>query len=167
MQAIDWQTVLRRVPCHLLSLRKGASLSHLTAVEARLHESLPTAYREFLLCSDGGWVGDIRLYGTDELAQLLHPRAPGTRPWPHERRLLPFHPVDRYGVECIDLDRNGHPIVWCRTQHPARTHDPLGGVHPLATRVAQWQGPRRPAMDDTYLDFLDWAMDMLFEVALV
>ncbi len=81
MQAIDWQTVLRRVPCHLLSLRKGASLSHLTAVEARLHESLPTAYREFLLCSDGGWVGDIRLYGTDELAQLLHPRAPGTRPW--------------------------------------------------------------------------------------
>jgi hypothetical protein len=109
------------------------------------------------LHGDGGFVGDSRVYGTVELqAVLRHRPASPRRP---QLALLPFHPVDRYGIECLDLDELEAPVVWCRSEEP-QEEAVFTALHPLAVRVVSWRAPALRA-DPTYVDFLDWVLDLL------
>jgi hypothetical protein len=153
----DWSHLLARAPRHLLRLRAPAPLYRLHAVEAMLSRALPLPFRSFLLHGDGGFVGDSRVYGTGELLAILRHRQGSPRP--SQRSLLPFHPVDRFGIECLDLDGLDAPVVWCHTEEPEE-EGVFTMVHPLAIRVVTWR-PVAVQMDPTYVDFLDWLLDQL------
>lgn len=187
MHSTEWREILSRLPDPLRRLRAPARSGRLRRLEARLGADLPEPYRSFLQCADGGWLGDLRIYGTPELEALLQPGTAcagfrirafepvGANGWHEPRRhLLPFHPVDRFGVECIDLDRPAAPVVWCTIRNRSVDAVGVGGhepwderspaaLHPLAAAVLWWTGAPRPVMVDTYVDFLDWALDSILD----
>ncbi|MCA8971279.1 MAG: hypothetical protein KDC95_15920 [Planctomycetes bacterium] len=134
----------------------------MTALCARLGiDCLPPSYESFLATHDGGWVGDRYVYGIPEL-ELLFP--PGYSRGADEAFLLPFHPVDRFGIECfaIPAAASSHEanVLWCRDDETVTLphHD---AIHPLAEAIVR--GRRPELCEATYVDFTDWALDALDE----
>ena len=162
MQSSDWVSLLESVPAALRCMRGSARPDQLVLVEKRLDRELPAAFKSLLLVADGGWIGDHQIYGSPELLELTgRPCGPMIGGQGPPAALLPFHPVDRRGVECLDLDRPGAPVVWCRVTEGLGPADLMDPVHPLARRLRAWGGGQLPEIDDTYIDFLDWALDVL------
>ncbi len=175
MHCTDWRALIAQLPKRLRSLRPGARPQDIATVERVLDQRLlgrrlPRQFRNFLYAADGGWLGDHRIYGTPELLDLLRGvgAAPGTL-WPRRRKLLPFHPVDRRGIECLDLGQPDAPVVWCRDrtlERRGQANRPMADyeLHGLARRIGVWAGRRKPEMHPTYPDFLDWALDVLCDL---
>ncbi len=156
-------------PEDLWACRRGpAQASRLARFCERLGiAALPPSFDAFLRLHDGGWIGDRYGYGLPELELIadfldIHPK--GRR---GQRLLLPFHPVDRFGVESLDLSApqsDGEcPVVWCRdtTRRRPIRHDV---IHPLAEVVVR--GEPCELIERTYVDFTDWALDALDEARL-
>ena len=148
-----WDCILRKLPASPVGLRAPICPRRLARLESRLGSRLPEAYREFLQYSDGGWIGDAYIYGSEGLGQLLEGQAAA------RLRVLPFHPVDRQSVECLDL-LDGK-VLWWRDDRPALRRAwsfelEASRLHPAALEVVQ---RKDLVMMPTYEDFLDWALD--------
>lgn len=144
MHPRDWGDLISQLPKHLRSLRPGASEATLATCERRLGIAVPDCYRGFLSVSDGGWLGESRIYGSVELLEIAKAspviRGGGV--------LLPFHPVSKGSVECLDLARDGVPVVWC-----------------AGSPRTVWSRPRASAgAAVTYVDFLDWFLDEVYDL---
>lgn len=158
MNSTDWHLLLttaRDNPHAQTRLASPASELDLLAIEVELGQRLPAAYRSFLAAADGGWIGDRYIYGTAELRALLS-EADSARP-----RILPFHPVDRHGVECLELGGAGR-VMWCRSADRDASLR-AGRVHSLAGRIAR--GDANGLEEATYVDFTDWALEALQDAA--
>lgn len=155
----DWHQLLttaRQNPRTPTQLEAPASELDLRAVEALLGCELPSPYRSFLAAADGGWLGDRYIYGTRELRRMLVHAVASEAP-----QLLPFHPVDRHGVECLELAGTGR-VFWCHSAEDTPRFV-LDRQHPLADRIAS--GRSTATQEATYVDFTDWALDALHEAA--
>ncbi len=149
MNREDWSLLLEKLPANLWARNPPAALGRIRTMEALLGRSLPPAFRSFLRYSDGAQFGERIVLGTPEMLEFLqkgHP-LPGLEGPSQELRkssgLLPFHPVSRSSFECLDLRATGAPVVWVRF----------------------FQGERDPiqtSKDVTYVDFLDWFLDLLW-----
>jgi len=148
----QWGLLLDMVePCQR-DLREPAKAANLAEVEDRIGGQLPSAYRNFLLCADGGTLGDHRIYGSIELLGLLDACRSA-------RGLvrIPFHPL-RFGVECLDLGDG--TVQWARCVAPELVH---ADVHEVARKVVRdgTSGRHGLRFEQTYEDFTDWGLDVL------
>lgn len=159
MNPKDWRQILEATTGPWHGLCGPISEGRLEELCARLAvRRLPESYASFLLVADGGWVGDRYVYGSAEI-ELLVSEIDGLR----RPRLLPFHPVDRHGIECLELGGRGR-VVWCRSDQYEETRRGAASiVHPLAQRVIG--GSRVDVCEATYTDFTDWVFDALQEAA--
>jgi len=177
MDPIDWNELLQTLEPEDRRLRPGIEPGALAALEQRLGATLPEDYRSFLLQADGGWIGDLRIYGSPEVMDLIRlARVQARQPAGQAARidmprLLPFHPVSRTSVECLSLDGDRGEVFWCRfPDHPQtraeRFFEQWSGLRSLDVDTWTGRGEHLPQIEATYVDFLDWALDARLQVEL-
>jgi hypothetical protein len=153
MDINDWNLLLGKLPSCDWVRNPPANPARIRAVEALVGKQLPQAFRSFLEFSDGAQFRDRRVLGTRELLIFLQRGSPlpGLEgPSANLRKLsglLPFHPVSRCSFECLDLRETQMPVVWVRLD-----------------QVEGMPGDKglNPSMEVTYVDFLDWFLDLLW-----
>ncbi len=177
MDINDWNLLLGKIPPANWVSHAPASSVRIQAVETLVGRKLPHPFRSFLQVSDGASFGDRKVLGTRDLLLFLQKghSLPGLEYSSTELRktsgLLPFHPVSRTSFECLDLRKPEAPIVWVRmsrvhavnaTKHWSRAGKPEA-FDEIAGRSPKAITPRMLlSMEPTYLDFLDWFLDLLW-----
>lgn len=184
MDPLIWNQVISRLDPVDRRLRRGLSDTGLSRLESSLGVRLPEEYRSFLRAHDGGWIGDMKIYGSSEIRHLLElgrdrfqAEFPGDRWRSFEapyRRLLPIHPASSHSVECLSLDEASEDeektaVYWVRfpgAADPGRIEGIIG-VRNIDIDVLTWsQDIARagdPEIEPTYVDFLDWTLDAVLE----
>lgn len=164
--ASDWKKLLAAVPAKYRQLRDPVPLARLTRIEEILGRELPAPYRSFLENSDGGWIGESRIYGSPELLHLLEERQRRFDPAlcefrQHPLAYLPFHPVSCSSFECFDLHDPGGPVCWISLdwRFAAPKTGLLDLVDPLAAEMFCERSLAGAEIQTTYTDFMDWLFD--------
>ncbi len=176
MEIHDWNLLLGKIPSSAWVSHAPASPARIKAVEILVGQQLPQPFRSFLQCSDGAKFGERRILGTQDLLLFLQRGCslPDLESSSSEIRkisgVLPFHPVSRTSFECLDLRSPGAPVVWVRINSTSKSQDWVDPVKSLTPSsqifVDNPKTPkgRRLVLEPTYLDFLDWFMDLLWTI---